>query len=305
MSQKRILNCAITGGIHCPAMSQYLPATPDQIAQSAIEAANAGATTVHVHARNPVDSSPSSKLEDFQTIVDKIRAANKDIIICITTGGGLGMTIEQRTHIIPHLKPELASMNCGSINWGLYPLAEKITEWKYEWEKPYYERTKGAIFQNTFEDMEGILKVFEDNNVVPELECYDVGHLYNVKFMMNTGNISAKPYLQFVLGINGALGATPFDLVVMKQTADRLFGIDGYEWSAFGAGRASYPICTQSLFLGGHVRVGLEDNLYLSKGVMAKSNAEMVEKMVRIMKEFDFEPMSPTEARKVLGINQN
>jgi len=303
-SQKRILTCAVTGGIHCPAMSPYLPSTPDEIAQHAIDAANAGASIVHVHARNPVDSSPSSKLEDFQTILDKIRAANKDVIICVTTGGGLGMTIEQRTHIIPHLKPELASMNSGTINWGLFPLAEKITDWKHDWEKPYYDRTKAGIFQNTFEDMEGILKTFKANGVKPELECYDVGHLYNLKFMQDRGLIDGKPYMQFVLGINGALGATPYDIVVMKQTADRLFGEGNYEWSAFGAGKAEYPICTQNLFLGGHVRVGMEDSLYLSRGVLAKSNAEMVEKMVRIMKEFDFEPMSYAEARATLGLGK-
>lgn len=302
--QKRILNCAVTGGIHCPTMSPYLPATPKEIAQHAIDAANAGASTVHIHARNPEDGSPSSKLEDFQVIIDKIRATNKEIIICVTTGGGLGMTIEERTHIVPNLKPELASMNCGSINWGLFPIAEKIKDWKYDWEKPYYERTKSGIFQNTFADMESILKIFRDNNVVPELECYDVGHLYNVKFMMDKGHITGKPYLQFVLGINGALAATPYDLVVMKQTADRLFGADGYEWSAFGAGKTEYPICTQNLFLGGHIRVGMEDNLYLSKGVKAKNNAEMVEKMIRIMREFDYEPMSPAEAREILGITK-
>ena len=302
--QKRILNCAITGGIHCPAMSPYLPSTPDEIAQQAIDAANAGASTVHIHARHPETSAPSSRLEDFQVIIDKIRAANKEIVICVTTGGGLGMTVAERTHVVPHLKPEIASMNCGSINWGLFPIAEKITEWKHDWEKEYYERTKASIFQNTFEDMEAVLKIFSDNNVVPELECYDVGHLYNVKFMMDRGHITDKPYLQFVLGINGALGATPYDLVTMKQTADRLFGEDGYEWSAFGAGKFEYPICTQNLFLGGHVRVGMEDNLYLSKGVKAKSNAEMVEKMVRIMREFDYEPMSPTETREVLGIKE-
>lgn len=304
MNQKRILNCAITGGIHCPSMSPYLPSTPAEIAQQAIDAANAGASTVHIHARSPKDSSPSSSLEDFQTIIDKIRSVNKEIIICVTTGGGLGMTVEQRTHIIPHLKPELASMNCGTINWGLFPLAEKITDWKYDWEKPYYERTKAGIFQNTFADMESILKIFEQNNVVPELECYDVGHLYNLKFLMDSGHITRKLYLQFVLGINGALGSTPYDLMTMKQTADRLFGEDGYEWSAFGAGKSEYVVCTQNLFLGGHVRVGMEDNLYLEKGVMAKSNAEMVEKMIRIMREFNFEPMSPAEARQTIGIRK-
>lgn len=302
MGLKRILTCAITGGIHCPSMSEYLPATPKDIAQHAIDAANAGASVVHIHARNPEDGSPSSKLEDFQDIIDRIRAANKDVIICVTTGGGLGMSVEERTHIIPHLKPELASMNCGSINWGLYPLARKITKWKHDWEKPYYERTRAGIFQNTFADMEGILASFEENHVKPELECYDVGHLYNLKFLIDEGIVKGKPYMQFVLGINGALGASPYDLVVMKQTADRLFGEDGYEWSAFGAGKAEFPICTQSLFLGGHVRVGMEDNLYLSKGVKATSNAALVEKMARIMKEFDYEPMTPAEARETLNI---
>jgi uncharacterized protein (DUF849 family) len=257
---------------------------------------------VHIHARSPEDGAPSSKLEDFQTIIETIRAVNKDIVICVTTGGGLGMTVEERTHIIPHLKPELASMNCGSINWGLFPLAEKIDEWKHSWEKPYYERTRAGIFQNTFADMEGILKTFDKNGVVPELECYDVGHLYNIKFMMKSGLIVRRPYIQFVLGITGALGAAPYDLLMMKQTADRLFGENEYEWSAFGAGKTEYSICTQNLFLGGHVRVGMEDSLYLSKGVKAKSNAEMVEKMVRIMREFDFDPMSPAETRKMLEL---
>lgn len=305
MNRKRIITCAITGGIHCPTMSEYLPSTPEAIAQHAIDAANAGASTVHIHARNPEDGSPSSKLEDFQFIIEKIRSVNKDVVICVTTGGGLGMTVEERTHVVPHLKPELASMNSGSINWGLYPLAERITEWKHDWEKEYYTRTKASIFQNTFADMEKVLGIFNENNVVPELECYDVGHLYNVKFMQDSGFIKGKPYLQFVLGINGALGASPYDLMMMKQTADRLFGEDGYIWSAFGAGRAEYPICTQALFLGGNVRVGMEDNLYLSKGVKAKSNAEMVEKMVRIMREFDYEPMTPAENREILGIEKN
>jgi uncharacterized protein (DUF849 family) len=302
VKNKRVLTCAITGGIHSPSMSMYLPVTNDQIAISAIEAAEAGAAVVHIHARKDENGAPSSELVDFETIIDKIRSYNNDVIICVTTGGGLGMTIEERTHVIPALKPELATMNTGSINWGLFPIAEKITDWQHDWEEAYYKRTKGAIFQNTFEEMEGILAKFKENGVMPELECYDVGHLYNVKFMKDRGWIEGKPYLQFVLGINGALGATPYDLMTMKETADRLFGTDGYVWSAFGAGKAEYPICTQALFLGGHVRVGLEDNLYLSKGVKAKTNAEMVEKMKRIMKEFDLEPATPSEARILLGL---
>jgi len=304
MSQKRILSCAVTGAIHCPTMSEYLPATPKDIAQSAIDAANAGASVLHIHARDEKTGAPSSSLDDFNTIVDMIRAVNKDVIICVTTGGGLDMTIEQRTHTIPHLKPELASMNCGTINWGLFPIVEKITEWKHDWEKPYYDSTRAGIFKNTFEEMEGVLKIFKDNNVTAELECYDTGHLYNLKFLQDSGFIKGKLYMQFVLGINGALGSSPYDLVMMKQTADRLFGDGTYEWSAFGAGKAEYPVCTQALFMGGHVRVGMEDNLYLSKGVMAKSNAEMVEKMVRIMKEFDIEPMTPDEARQTLEIKK-
>ncbi|SDY89742.1 Uncharacterized conserved protein, DUF849 family [Proteiniborus ethanoligenes] len=301
---KRILNCAITGSIHTPSMSPYLPITPDQIAQNAIDAANAGAAAVHIHARDPENGKPSSDLGLYEEIIDKIRAKNKDVIICITTGGGAGMTVEQRASVVPKFKPELASMNAGSINWGLFPAAARIKEFKYDWEKPMLEMTKGFIFQNTFADMEGILNIMNENGTKPELECYDVGHLYNVKFLQSAGLIKGKPYLQFVLGINGALAATPYDLQYMKETADRLFGVGGYEWSAFGAGRAEFPTCVQNLFLGGHVRVGMEDNLYLGKGKMAENNAQLVEKMARLMNELDFEIATPDEAREILGIKK-
>lgn len=301
LNNKRIITCAVTGGIHSPTMSEYLPASPKAIADSAIEAADAGAAVVHIHARNEADGSPSSKLEDYKYIYDRIRNYNKEVIICLTTGGALGHTIEQRTNYIPDLKPQLASMNCGSINWGLFPLSEKIKEWKYEWEPRYYE-SKDKIFPNTFGDMEKILKLFENNNVKPELEIYDIGHLYNLKFMMDRGLVHGRLYIQFVLGITGAMRANPEDLLMMKTTADSLFGKGEYDFSAFGAGRFEYPICTQSLFLGGHVRVGLEDNLFLSKGVKAKSNADLVKKMKRIMEEFDYEPMTATEAKVTLGI---
>ena len=303
MGNKRVLTCAITGGIHTPTLSEYLPVTRDQIANSAIEAAEAGASVVHIHARNDHDGSPSAKLEDFGYIIDKIKAHNDNILICITTGGALGMTIDERTAVLPTFKPEIATMNAGSINWGLFPLGEKYTEWKYEWEKPYFEATRKAIFQNSFGDMEIYLKKMKDSGSLPELECYDVGHLYNVKYMKDSGWLpDGKLYLQFVHGINGALGTAPDDLITMKQTADRLFGADNYVWSAFGAGRFEYPIATQAMLMGGHFRVGLEDNLYISKGVKAKSNAELVTKMVRIMKEFDLEPASPAEGKQILGI---
>jgi len=301
---KRIVNCAITGSIHVPTMSPYLPITQDQIAQNAIDAANAGATTVHIHARNPENGMPSSDLGIYEEIIDKIRAKNKDVIICVTTGGGAGMSVEERVAVVPKFKPEIASMNSGSINWGLFPVASKIKKFKHDWEKAMLEMTKGFIFQNTFADMEVMIKTMNENGTKPELECYDVGHIYNVKFMKDVGLIQGKPYLQFVLGINGALGSSVEDLNMMKETADRLFGVGGYDWSAFGAGKAEYPICTQNLFLGGHVRVGMEDNLYLSKGVLAKNNGELVEKMVRIMKEFDFEPATPDEGRELLGIKK-
>lgn len=304
MARKRIISCAITGSIHVPSMSPYLPITTDEIAQNAIDAANAGAASVHIHARNPENGQPSSDLNLFEEIIQKIRAKNKDVIICITTGGGFYMTVEERAAAVPRLKPELASMNAGSINWGLFPAAAKIKEYRFDWEKPNLDGTKDVIFKNTFGDMEKILTMMNENGTKPELECYDVGHIYNVKFMKDAGYIKGKPFLQFVLGINGALAATPYDLQYMKETADRLLGPDGYEWSAFGAGKAEFPTCIHNLFLGGHVRVGLEDNLYLSRGRLAKNNAELVEKMARIMQDLDFEIATPSEAREILGLNK-
>jgi uncharacterized protein (DUF849 family) len=194
-------------------------------------------------------------------------------------------------------------MNAGSFNWGLFPLAQnpKI-QWKYDWEKPMYESTKSFIFQNTFADMEGMLKIFNENGTKPELECYDAGHIYNVKYLMDAGMLIGKPYLQFVLGINGGLGAEPDNLVDLKHLADRVLGVGNYEFSAFGAGRMEYPLCMQSLLLGGHVRVGLEDNLYLKKGKLAENNAQLVEKMANLMEMIGYEIASPDEARSILGL---
>lgn len=304
MKNKRIVNCAITGSIHSPSMSPYLPFKPEDIAAQAVDAAAAGATAIHIHARHPEVGAPSSDIKIYEEIIDRIRDKDKNVIICITTGGGAGMTVDERLATVPYFKPELSSMNAGSINWGLFFLADKIKDWKYDWEKPMYAMTKDFVFKNTFADMERMLTVMNENGVKPELECYDTGHLYNVKFLMDNGLVKGKPYLQFVMGINGAIGADVYELINMKQTADRLFGTGGYEWSAFGAGRFEYPICTTNLFLGGHVRVGMEDNLNLGYRKPAKSNAELVEKMVRIMREFDFEPATPDEGREMLGIEK-
>ena len=299
---KRIINCAITGSIHVPSMSPYLPITPDEIAQSALEAADAGAASVHIHARNPENGMPSPDLKLYQAIVEKIRAKNKDVIICITTGGGAGMTVEQRAAVIPALKPELASMNAGSINWGLFPAKEKIKEFKYEWEPQMLEMTRNFIFENTFGAMEKICKIMDENGTKPELEVYDVGHLYNIAYLLSQGILKPPLYLQFVTGILGGINSTPYDIMYLHTTADRLFGAGKYNWSVIGAGKAEYPCATMALLLGGHVRVGLEDNLYLGKGILAKSNGEMVEKMVRIMGELDLEPATPNEARELLGL---
>lgn len=304
--KKRVISCAVTGAIHSPSMSPYLPVTPEQIAQNAIDAANAGAASVHIHARSPLREdygAPSSNLDYFGEIIQRIRSVNKDVIICLTTGGGWQMTLEERTSVIPRFHPELASMNSGSINWGMFPIAEnpKIV-WQNEWEKPFFEGTRSFIFKNTFEDIEGVLKIFAENGVKPELECYDVGHIYNVKWMMDRGLLSGKPFLQFVTGVLGAIGASPESIFMLKETADRVLGVGNYNWSAFGAGRMEIPCCMTALLLGGNVRVGMEDNLYLGKGQLAKSNAELVEKIAHAMRSLDLEPASPAEAREILGL---
>ncbi len=301
-SNKRIISCAITGSIHTPTMSPYLPITPDEIAQNAIDAANAGAASVHIHARNPENGMPSPDLNLFGEIIEKIRAKNKDVIICLTTGGGAGMTVEQRVAVVPEFKPELASMNSGSINWGLFAMASKIKEFKHPWESQMIGLTKNYIFDNTFESMGKMVKTMYENGTKPELEVYDTGHLYNIAYMLQTGLIKPPIFLQFVTGILGGINSTPYDIMNLHTTADRLFGKGNYQWSVIGAGRNEYPVATQALFLGGNVRVGMEDNLYLNKGVLAKNNGELVEKMVNIMKMFDFEPATSDEARELLGL---
>ena len=304
MSNKRIVTCAITGSINIPTMSEYLPITPRQIAQNALDAATAGAAVVHIHARNPENGMPSSDLNIFQEIIDLIREKNKELIICITTGGGAGMTVEQRLAVVPRFKPELASCNLGSINWGIFVIGEKYKEFKYPWEGAMLKMMEGIIFQNTFADPKAILPIMAENGTKPEFEVYDTGHLYNLAYLIQAGFIKPPVYLQFVTGILGGIGSTPYDLINLHTTADRLIGQGNYLWSAFGAGRAEFPVCTQALLLGGNVRVGMEDNLMLNRKQKAKNNGELVEKMVRIMREFDFEPATTEEAREILGLKK-
>lgn len=299
---KRIISCAVTGSIHTPSMSPYLPITPVQIAKSALEAADAGAAAVHIHARNPENGMPSPDLSLYRQIIDLIRAENTDVIICITTGGGAGMTVEQRAAVVPEFKPELASMNAGSINWGLFPVLEKMKDFTFPWEPQMLAMTKNFIFENTFGAMEKICAIMYENGTKPELEVYDTGHLYNIEYLLNSGVLQPPVFIQFVTGILGGINSTPYDLVNLHTTADRVLGKGNYQWSVIGAGKAEYNMATMALLLGGHVRIGMEDSLYLSKGKLAASNAEMVAKMVRIMNELDIAPATPSEARRILNL---
>ena len=258
---------------------------------------------MHVHARNPENGQPSADQELFKKIIDMIRAES-DVIICTTTGGGFGQTVEQRVSVVSNYQPELASFNMGSMNFGLFPLLGKIKDWKYEWEPQFLAASKSFIFQNTFEDLEKICGIMKKNKTKPELEIYDVAHLHNAAFLLSQGLLEAPLYLQFVMGILGGIQATLPHLVHMKETADKLFGEGKYNWSAFGAGRMEMPICTTAVLLGGNCRVGLEDALYISRGELAKSNAELTEKIVRIIREFSYEPATPNEAREILGIRK-
>jgi len=300
MGDKVIISCAVTGSIHVPSMSPYLPITPAQIGREAIDAREAGAGSVHLHARNPKTGEPTMDLALFQEFCQEVHRKS-DVIICITTGGAPTMTPEERMVAVRKFKPELASINMGSFNFGLFPMMEKIKEYKYDWEEKYLERSKDNIFKNTFYDQERIFKIMKENGTKPELECYDTGHLYNTAYWVDKGAIDPPIWIQLILGIMGAIQPSVENLVFMKNTADKLFGKD-YVWSVLPAGRHEFNLCTVGAVMGGNVRVGMEDNLYLGKGVLAKSNAEMVRKMARILKEIDLEIETPQETRTILKL---
>jgi len=298
---KAIFTAAITGSIHTPTMSPYLPITPDQIADNAIQACGAGAAAVHIHVRNPETGQPSPDLELFKKVLTKVKS-KCDVIVCTTTGGGLGMTPEQRVGVVSTLKPELASCNMGSMNFALFPLLEKMKDFKFPWEKQYLEFTEDLIFPNTFKSIRVFLNIFNENGTKPELEVYDAGMINNTAFMIERGLLKTPVYIQFVLGILGGMGATVENLVFLYESARRLIGEKNFVWSVCAAGRNEIPMCTHALLMGGNARVGMEDALWLDKGVLAKSNAELVAKIVRIAKEFGIEPATPAEARKILGL---
>jgi uncharacterized protein (DUF849 family) len=297
-SRKVIITCAVTGSIHTPTMSPYLPITPDQIAEEAIAAAEAGAAMLHLHARDPRTGKPDQSPELFEQFMPRIKQST-DAILNVTTGGGLGMTLEQRLAPAKWARPEVVSMNMGSVNFNISGAGGKISEWQHDWEKPYLEMTKDFILSNTFSQIERAMVEMGETGARFEFECYDIGHLYNLAHFADRGIIKPPFFVQGVFGILGGIGPDPENVVHMKGVADRLFGKD-YLFSALAAGRHQLPLVTLSALLGGSVRVGLEDSLYLGRGTLARSNAEQVAKIRTIVESLGLEIASPTEARAML-----
>lgn len=300
-NRKVIITCAVTGSAHVPSMSEYLPITPAEIKSQAIEAAKAGAAILHLHARNPQDGRPTPSPEVFREFVPAI-AKETDAVINITTGGGTRMTLEERLAYPRLARPEMCSLNMGSMNFSLHPIAAKIPSWRYDWEKEYLEGMEDMIFRNTFKDIKNILTEFQDHGTRFEFECYDVGHLYNLAYFVDQGLVKPPFFIQSVLGILGGLGPDPENLAVMRSTADRLFGRENYHFSVLGAGRHQMSLVTMGAIMGGNVRVGLEDSVYISRGVKAQTNAEQVRKIRRILEELSFEIATPADARQMLGL---
>lgn len=299
---KIIVTAAVTGAIHTPTMSPHLPITPDEIAEEAIKAAEAGASVVHVHARDPETGEPSSDLGLFREILTKIKK-NSDVIVCVTTGGNPNMSIEERMRVVPEFEPEMASFNLGSLNFALYPILDRVDEFQYEWEREWLESTEDLVHKNTFKDLHYIGEALAESRTQPEIEIYDMGQINNARQLLKEGVISKPLHLQFVMGILGGIDSSPENLVYLKNNADKHLGRDEYSWSVIGAGRAEFPLGALAATMGGHVRVGLEDNLYLGKGEMAESNAELVEKIVHLADELTGrQPATPDEVRGFLEL---
>ncbi|MDR5754552.1 MULTISPECIES: 3-keto-5-aminohexanoate cleavage protein [unclassified Caballeronia] len=300
-SRKVIISCAVTGSAHVPSMSDYLPITPEDIRSQAIEAAEAGAAILHLHARDPRDGRPTPSPDVYREFVPAIAQAT-DAVINITTGGSTRMTLDERLAYPRIARPEMCSLNMGSMNFSLHPVAAKIETWRFDWEKGYVEGMEDMIFRNTFRDIRNILTEFQDYGTRFEFECYDVGHLYNLAHFVDQGLIKGPFFIQSVFGILGGLGPDPENVALMRSTADRLFGRENYHFSILGAGRHQMSLVTMGAILGGNVRVGLEDSVYLEKGVKAKTNAEQVRKIRRILEELSFEIATPADARQMLGL---
>jgi uncharacterized protein (DUF849 family) len=299
-SRKVIITCAVTGAIHTPTMSPYLPITPAEIADAAIGAAEAGAAIVHLHARDPVNGRPTQDPALFREFLPRIKASS-NVVINLTTGGAPTMGVEERLQPALQLKPEVASLNMGSMNFGLYEMIPRYKEWKHDWELPYLDGSHDRIFKNTFKDIAYILESCSENNTRFEIECYDIGHLYTAAHFLDRGLVKAPLFIQSVFGLRGGIGPHPEDVMHMRRTADRLFG-DQYQWSVLGAGRNQMYIGVQSAVMGGNVRVGLEDSLWIGKGQLAKTNADQVAKIKRILEELGLEVATPDDARRILKL---
>ncbi len=300
LRNKVVITCAVTGAIHTPSMSPHLPITPEEISQAALEAAQAGAAIVHLHARNPQTGQPDQSPEAFLPFLKEIHAKS-NVVINITTGGAPTMLVEERLRPCATYAPEVASLNMGSMNFGLFPMLKRYKDFQYDWERPYLENSDERIFKNTFRDIKNILETCRENETRFEIECYDIGHLYTLSYFASEGLIKPPFFIQSVFGILGGIGVHPEDVAHMKRTADRLFGND-YVWSVLGAGRNQLPIAAQSLSMGGNVRVGLEDSLWLGKGRLAQRNADQVKAARQMIEGLGLSIATPDEARQILKL---
>ena len=298
--KKTIITCAVTGSIHTPTMSDHLPITQNDIAEQAIAAAEAGASILHLHTRDPDDFRPSVTPDHYAPILSRVKQST-NAVVNITTGGAPTMRIRERIEAATRFSPEMCSLNMGSMNFAFHPLAGRYDNWKYDWEKDYVEGSEANIFRNTFADIREAAETLAPHDIKFEHECYDVGHLYNLKFCMTQGLFKAPVFIQFIFGILGGIGPEVDNLIFMKRTADRLFG-DDYRWSVLGAGGAQMPLATTASQMGGNVRVGLEDSLFINRGELAVSNAEQVTKIRRIVEDLGNEVATPDEAREILAL---
>jgi uncharacterized protein (DUF849 family) len=298
---KVIITCAVTGSIHTPTMSPHIPITSQEIADAAIGASEAGAAIVHLHARDPKDGRPDQSPDAFAPFL-KVIKQRANVVVNITTGGAPTMAIEERVRPAATFKPEVASLNMGSMNFGLYPMLARYKQFKYDWEKPYLEGSRERIFRNTFADIEYILTTCAENGTRFEIECYDIGHLYTLAHFADRGVVKPPFFIQSVFGILGGIGPHPEDVIHMRRTADRLFGRDKYHWSVLGAGRNQMAVAAMSVAMGGNVRVGLEDSLWIGPGKLAESNAAQVTQARQIIEGLGYGIASADEAREILGL---
>ena len=299
-ADKVIITCAVTGAIHTPSMTPHLPVTPDEIAESAIAAAEAGAAILHLHARDPETGKPDQSPEAFAGFLPRIKQAT-DAAVNITTGGSPYMTVAERVRPAAQWQPEVASLNMGSMNFGFYPLLGKYKEFEHDWERQHLEGSRDLVFRNSFQDIEYVLETCYGNGTRFEFECYDISHLYNLAHFAERGLVRPPFFVQSVFGLLGGIGTHPEDVMHMKRTADRLFG-DDFRWSVLGAGKDQFRIATQAVSMGGNIRVGLEDSIWISRGRLAESNAQQVTKARRLVEGLGLEIASPEEAREMLSL---